>query len=410
MSVLCCHVPHLLIELACRREPRWRGLPLALLGPDERVWAVSPAAAQCGVQVEMRPQQAQVACPELLLRPLDLAAAEMEQGTLLAVLAQWELPVEPQSWGMAYVDLHSVAKTAATVQPLAADLGRRLRSDMGQELQPALGWDSGKFTARAAALQVVPGRMRFVDKRDETRFLGPLSITLLPLPRPHLQQLHWLGIRTLGQFADLPPAAVWQRFGAGGKLAHRWAQGRDDRPVCAAVSQAPPPTAVILDPPSGTLQPVVEAVMASLRPMLIDRAAALEGVRRLRIAVSFVAGEQQSADLVFVEPATQPQRVQAALVQQLCRMRWPSEVEKVQWALLECGELAAPQLSLLAEPQQRLRALSDLAGSLSSRYSSLLFQACLPHANHPVPERRSVLQPLAQPLSGTAVAHVSSLA
>ena len=291
MSVLCCHVPDLLIELACRREPWWRGLPLALLGPDERVWAVSPAAAQCGVQVEMRPQQAQVACPELLLRPLDLAAAEMEQGALLAVLAQWELPVEPQSWGMAYVDLHSVAKTAATVQPLAADLGRRLRSDMGQELQPALGWDSGKFTARAAALQVVPGRMRLVDKRDETRFLGPLSITLLPLPRPHLQQLHWLGIRTLGQFAELPPAAVWQRFGAGGKLAQRWAQGRDDRPVCAAVSQAPPPTAVILDPPSGTLQPVVEAVMASLRPLLIDRAAALEGVRRLRIAVSFVAGE-----------------------------------------------------------------------------------------------------------------------
>ena len=378
MSVLCCHVPHLLIELACRHEPRWRGQPLALLGPDERVWAVSPAAAQYGVQVEMRPQQAQVACPELLLRPLDLTAAEMEQGALLAALAQWELPVEPQSWGMAYVDLHNVAKTAAAVQPLAADLGRRLRSDMGQELQPALGWDSGKFTARAAAMQVVPGRMRLVDKRDETRFLGPLSITLLPLPRPHLQQLHWLGIRTLGQFAELPPAAVWQRFGAGGKQAQRWAQGRDDRPVRATVSQAPPPTAVILDPPSGTLQPVVEAVMSSLRPLLIDRAAALEGVRRLRIAVSFVAGEQQSADLVFVEPATQPQRVQAALVQQLCRMRWPSEVEKVQWTLLECGELAAPQLTLLAEPQQRLRALSDLAGSLSSRYSSLLVSSLSP--------------------------------
>ena len=358
----------------------------------------------------MRPQQAQIACPELLLRPLDLAAAEMEQGALLAALAEWELPVEPQTWGMAYVDLHSVAKTATTVQPLATDLGRRLRSGMGQDLQPALGWDSGKFTARAAAMQVMPGRMRLVDKRDEVRFLGPLPITLLPLPRAHLQQLHWLGIRTLGQFAELPPTAVWQRFGAGGKQAQRWAQGRDDRPVRTAVTQAPPPVSVVLDPPSGTLQPVVEAVMASLRPLLIDRAAALEGVRRLRIAVSFVSGEQQSADLVFVEPASQTQRVQAALVQQLCRLRWPSEVEKVQWTLLGCGELTAPQLTLFAEPGQRLRALSDLAGSLSSRYSPLLFQAHLAHATHPVPERRSVLQPLAQSLSGTVAAHVSSLA
>ena len=31
-----------------------------------------------------------------------------------------------------------------------------------------------------------------MDKADEVRFLAPLSITLLPLPRAHLQQLHWL--------------------------------------------------------------------------------------------------------------------------------------------------------------------------------------------------------------------------
>jgi nucleotidyltransferase/DNA polymerase involved in DNA repair len=414
VSVLCCHVPNLLIEIACRREPGWRGRALALLGPDERVWAVSPAAAECGVQVEMRPQQAQIACPELLLRPLELATAEAEQGALLAALAEWELPVEPQTWGVAYVDLHSVAKTAAAVQPLAADLGRRLRNGMGEHLQPALGWDSGKFTARAAAMQVAPGRMRLVDKRDEVHFLGPLPITLLPLPRAHLQQLHWLGIRSLGQFAGLPAAAVWQRFGAAGKQAQRWAQGRDDRPVRAAVTQVSPPLKVVLDPPSGTLQPVVEAVMASLRPLLIDRAAALEGVRRLRIVVSFVAGEQQSADLVFVEPASQARRMQAVLVQQLCRMRWPSKVESVQWTLLECGELTTPQLTLFAESNQRLRSLSDLADKLSSRYSPLLFQANLPHATHPVPERRGAFQPLAQALAesftGTAAAHVSSLA
>jgi nucleotidyltransferase/DNA polymerase involved in DNA repair len=370
---------------------------LALVGPDERVWAVAPAAAQAGVQVAMRPQAAQIACPELLLRPLDLAAAEEQQSALLAVLVEWQLPVEPQTWGMAYIDLHSVAKQAEAVQPLATDLGRRLRREFGMTLQPSLGWDSGKFTARAAAMQTAPGRMRLVDKHDEVRFLGPLPITLLPLPRTHLQQLHWLGIRTLGQFADLPPAAVWQRFGPGGKQAQRWAQGRDDRPVRAAVAEPPIPTTVVLDPPARTLQPLVEVLMASLRPLLIDRAAGLEGVRHLRIEVVFTVGAPQTADLLFVEPAAEPQRVQAALIQQLCRMRWSGEVEKVHWTLLACGELTAPQLALFADPPARLRSLGELAEKLSSRYSALLLQAAITHTHHPVPERRGALLPLVEP-------------
>jgi hypothetical protein len=87
--------------------------------------------------------------------------------------------------------------------------------------------------------------------------------------------------------------------------------------------------------------------------------------------------------------------VQAALMQQLCRLTWPSEVEAVQWALLQCGELVAPQLTLFPDPPQGLGALANLAQKLSSRYGHHLFQAILPHANHPIPERRSALLPLA---------------
>ena len=277
MSVLCCHVPHLLITLACRQSSDLASRPLALLGPDDRVWAASPEAGSCGVHKQMRAQEARSACPDLLLRPLDLGAAETEQNALLAELAEWQLPLEPLSWGSAYVDLHAVAKDRSSVQPLVTDAGRQLRQRLGEDLQPALGWDSGMFTARAAACVAPPGRMRLVDKADEAHFLQPLPITLLPLPRPHLQQLHWLGIRTLGQFAALPSAGVMQRFGAGGKKAQRWAQGHDDRPVCGAVAQAPAPVTVTLDTPTATLQPLVDAVMASLRPLLLARGSGAGG-------------------------------------------------------------------------------------------------------------------------------------
>jgi protein ImuB len=407
MSVLCCRIPDFLLALAYRQNPGWAGRPVALLGPDERVWAASPEAQREGVQVQMRPPQAQLCCRDLLLRPLDVAACQAEQDAFLATVATWELPVEPQEWGAAYVDLHTLASTRTAVQPLALELGRAVRTALGEPLQPALGWDSGKFTARAAATQASPGRLRLVDKADEVRFLAPLPISLLPLPAPHRQQLHWLGIRTLGQFAALPPAAVWQRFGAAGKLAQQWAQGKDRRPVCGGVPARPGEAAAELDPPAHQLQPVVNALLASLQPALARWAKQLEGLRHLRVQVAFVGGATRTLDLTFVEPASQPGRVQAALVQRLCASSWPAPVQSVRWQALATGELAAPQLSLLTEPVSpapRLVALNEVAHKLLPRYGTLFFRAAVADPRHPIPERRASFQGLCGDLHDATVA------
>lgn len=392
MSVLCCRVPDFLIALAVRRQPAWTGQPLALLGPDDRIWAASPAARRSGVQVAMRPPQAQVACPDLLIRPLDVAGAQAAQAALLETLAAWALPVEPLEWGAAYVGVAAVARTASSVQPLAADAGRRLRRTLGEALTPAVGWDSGKFTARAAAAQAPPGRMRLVDQADEVNFLAPLPVALLPLPPAQLLQLHWLGIATLGQFARLPAAGVWQRFGAAGRLAQQWAQGRDDRPVQPAAASAPLPIRTAVDPPTGRLAPVVAAVMAELQPVLAQQAACLAGIRHLRVTLCFAVGADRSLDLTFVEPASQAGRIQAALVQQLGGFAWPAEVEAVQWSILATGELAVRQLDLFAPAAGRLLALDAIAQQLASRYGPLLHRGRLLDEQHPLPERRARLE------------------
>lgn len=389
MSVLCCRIPHFLIALACRHQSAWAGRPLALVGSDDRLWAVSPEAQRCGVQVQMRPQQAQVYCPEVLLCELDVKASEAVQAELLATAAQWELPVEPLTWGAFYVDLHLVGKSAESVRPLAVELGQRVRTLCGEALQPALGWDSGKFTAHAAAVQIAPGRVRLVDKTDEVRFLTPLPVTLLPLPSLHMQQLHWLGVRTLGQFAALPAAAVWQRFGAAGKLAQRWAQGKDDRPVHNAVPGTATVTAVTIDPPANQLHPVVGAVMASLQPALAQWAKALVGLRHLRLTLDFVAAADRSVDLTFVEPANQPARVQAALVQQLAAHVWPGEVQAVRWQALAVGELLAQQPTLFDAVEGRPASLDVVVEGLIGRYASALLRSQVVEPGHPVAERRS---------------------
>lgn len=390
MSVLCCQVPDFLVGLARRNQPDLSERPLALLGADERVWAVSREAQLSGVSTQMTPRQAQMRCPDVFLRPLDTEGGEAEQSAFVRILAECGLPVEAQTWGIAYVDLHAVAKTTAqSVQPICAEMGKQMRHLLGESLVPALGWDTGKFTARVASDYARPGHMRLVEHSAEERFLSPLPITLLPLETRALQQLDWLGITTLGLFAQLPATAVWQRFGQSGKLAQRFAQGRDNRPVCPNAKTTPQAMTVDFDPPTALHAPVLEAALALLRPQLSLLADQLEGYRHLRLDLGFAEGSWRTLDCLFVEPVGEERRLRATLSHQFQILEWPAELSTLNITLLERGELVTRQLTLF-EIEQNRPPLLQLAQKLSGRYGNVFFRAQLTDERHPLPERRSV--------------------
>lgn len=395
MSVMCCHIPDFLVRVTERREPELSGRPFALLGADEKVWAASPKARESGVTLRMPARQARMRCADVHLQPLDLETCRAEQNAFLETLARGGLPVESPAWGQAYVDLQAVGKTSRGVQPYCADFGSQVRDVLGDALLPSLGWDTGKFTARAAASYATPGHMRLVDRANEERFLAPRPIDLLPLSPLALQQLDWLGIRTLGQFARLPVTAVWQRFGDEGKLAQQWAKGHDHRPVRPTVRESAPPLSLDFDPPTGLHGAVLEGILARLRPVLSVLAQQLEGCRALRLDLRFdntsPAEAERAIDCTFVEPVCDEARIRAALSHRLEILNWPAELSGVKIALLETGELVPRQLSLFPVDVPHLSLVTALAGKLSGRYSDIFFQPRLEEARHPLPERRAAL-------------------
>ena len=390
MSIMCCRVPEFLMSLAERDKPELSGKPVALVGADELVCAVSPEARQSGVTLQMEPRQAQMRCPDVQLQPLDLEKCRAEQGAFVGKLVECGLPVESPSWGVAYVDLQAVATTSQMVQPFCADLGKQARGVLGEDRVPSIGWDTSKFTARAAASTATPGHMRLVDRSNEVHFLRPLSIALLPLSPLALQQLTWLGIRTLGQFGNLPKTAVWQRFGAEGKLAQAWAQGRDDRPVRRTIEEATPAISMDFDPPTGLHGDVLEAVLSNLRPSLSALARRLEGCRRLRLDLHFDDDSTRHIAHTFVEPVVEESRLRATLSHQLQILNWPAELMSLNMSLLDCGELVPHQLMLFDLDTGR-SPLLQLAERLSGRYREIFFRLSLSDERHPLSERRSTM-------------------
>lgn len=388
MSVLCSRIPDVALTLALRRQPGIMDRPVALLGRDEAVLAVSAAARQMGVQTGMAARQAQLRSPDITLLPADLEACRAVQDAFLAELAEWELPVEPHGLGMAYVDLHLVSTQRNDVQGLAGDLGRRLRRALGDELQPALGWDHSKFCARSAACYTAPGRMKLVAQEDEARFLAPLAVALLPLSPLDLRRLHWLEINTLGQFAALPAAAVRQQFGRQGQLAQRWAQGRDNRPVRRMYPAAWRALEVALETPTTLLPPVVDGAMAALQPNLEAWAAELQGCTKLQLELHFTNRERRTLDLTWLEPVRRPARLRAHLANQLALLPWPAALDRLVITQAQTAELPALQMTLFAEADGEEATIDEVAETLKARYGAIFRRGLLADATHPVPWRR----------------------
>jgi nucleotidyltransferase/DNA polymerase involved in DNA repair len=65
-------------------------------------------------------------------------------------------------------------------------------------------------------------------------------VTLLPLKRELVERLHWLGLRSIGQLAQLSCAALVQQFGAVGEQLFTLAHGDDPPPATLPPTPEPP--------------------------------------------------------------------------------------------------------------------------------------------------------------------------
>lgn len=399
MSVLYCTIPHFAAALARRDRPELSDRPLVLVGPEKRVFGTSAGAAAYGVRSGMTARAAEVHCPEARLLEADLVGCRAEAEALCQVLETASDRVEPHGWGAAYVDMgDGLARNRASAVDLCQEVGRSVRGALGQNLQPALGWNSNKFTAQTAARRTPPGHLRAVDRAGEQIFLQPLPVTLLPLVQDSLQRLQYLGLRTLGQYAALPRAAVWQQFGQVGIMAHRCARGRDDRPVVPR-GQAPQYTAEVeFELPLTKRSRLVAALVRLVSPLLAGLRDNLQACGQVRLAVHFDDGSAQERARSFLLPVAGERRVVEALDRLLDGMQWPAPASALAVTLARIQDVAAEQLTLFSldvSANQEKETLGEVERYLTTRFGThpsggnRLRRPVLARPGAPLPEWRA---------------------
>jgi protein ImuB len=262
--VVCALFPRFQLTVAAGDRTGLLQAPTALApepGAAQHVGEVSLAAEAYGVHEGMRLGEALARCPRLMLVPPDPAGVADFWERLLVRLESIGAAVEPERPGFVCFDATGLLRLHGGIDGVLLGARRALRTPARFGVAPS------RFAAVAAASRARVRRPEIVAEarpgapganaqapgpggqapgppgqapgpggqargpRARARaYLAPLPVALLRA-RPALadlpEALERLGVRTLGELAELQPAALADRFGSLGLLAHELACGGD---------------------------------------------------------------------------------------------------------------------------------------------------------------------------------------
>jgi len=335
-SAVCLWIP--LYALRCEedRRPDLVNRPAAVLTPEDsrRIWQASSHARRQGVKPGLTVSQAIGLCPSLSLLEPDPVFYDEQFAKLLMRLEHVSPVIEPAELGRAYVGtdglegLYGDPRGQLKVIEKAAG-GNSDTDDSTASLPARLGWARGKFTAWVAATKATPGKPIIVADEDRLSFLRGQPVAALPLHPDNHRRLQQLGIKTLGDLAALPEAAVVAQFGREGRAAWRLAAGKFDEPVTGKVR--PQPIVTSLDYPS----PVADrGMLAHTIGVLIEHA--LRDPRRtgwrvqtVRVRAALEQGASWMIEAMLKDPAALRERIHAPLLAHLERTPPTGAVESL---------------------------------------------------------------------------------
>jgi protein ImuB len=402
--VVCAYIPRFELAVAAGEGARiarqtlvGRALAVAPpVGGEQRVGEVSGAAEARGVARGMVLGEALARCPDLVLVPGDPVLVAEAWETALRALEAIGAAVEPARPGLAYFESDGLrgihGARAATLAAAARALARPVR----------IGAGPTRFCALAAALAVRSRRPLVIEgppTLEARRWLAGRPVGLLGFREDTaslIEPLSRLGVRTLGELVRLGRAALSDRFGAPGALAHRLACGEDSPLRVRRLEERLEESMEVGDASSG------EALKRVLS-VLVDRLLAHSErrgrtLRAATLSARLIAGGGWRERVVFRQALCDPERIWLALSVRLQAL--PAPAAELKLAAERFGPPAREQSALFDEAHARQARAARLREAVAqvravAGQDAALRAVCVDPDSR-VPERRVVLAPISE--------------
>jgi DNA polymerase-4/protein ImuB len=209
-----------------------------------------------------------------------------------------------------------------------------------------------------------------------------------------IDRLELLGLRTIGDLAELPFSAVQAQFGRPGAHAWRVAHGHSTEPVMARAVLPAVQAGLRVDDPLGS----VEAVMAAIDQLLSQTFGqpSLQGrsARQVRLRALLSDGTSWERLYTFKEALSTREAARRALKSKLDLPNGlpPAPIEELALELLGLGGEAVRQPGLFVARARQLAEIAEAARQLRARYGRVpLYHAIEVEPWSRIPERRWAL-------------------
>jgi protein ImuB len=205
MRIACIYLPSLPLQVHLRGAPHRIGAPVAVV-TRTTVTTCSRAAWAAGVRPGMTVAAALELAPDLVTvaadRAAELATVRALAEALLAVTDAVDLGGDPSG-------THHCLYAMVPGRTRGTTFGNRVLEVVeGQGLRGRIGIADDRFTAWVAASTNDDERVVSVPRGGSAAFLAPLPLSLLAIGAEVQHVLNAMGVRTLGEFAALPPPSV----------------------------------------------------------------------------------------------------------------------------------------------------------------------------------------------------------
>ncbi len=394
MKVVCVHIEHFAAAVEIREHPEFLSHPIIIGGfPNERksIFECCAQAASLGIVPGMPLRQAHHICPDATFIPLDEGKYTRAFDDVLDILDQFSPIVEADEPGRAFLDVTGLERLLGSEEEIA----RRIGSDVFHRahLNPKVGIARNKFVASVAANIASTKRPCVARKGREARYLGPLPARLLPVSEEMRRRLDLLGLRTMGQIASLPLDALAYQFGEEGILAHKLANGEDERPL---VPRAKP---MILEQElsSESSMETIDALIAALDRILDSLIPRLRNRNQvcgqMKLCFHLDGAKVWHESLKLKEPTDSKREMLTLLKHRLETVAFPAGITGIHFGLAQlCGEESKQNSLFLEGRVKQEERLKSVVKRLQARFGqNPLKKVAHVDPSSRIPERRSIL-------------------
>ena len=214
-------------------RPELRGTPVIVGGGGNRgvVLSATYEARAFGVHSAMPMTRARRLCPQATIVEPDYDAYTQVSAGVMEIFRSITPVVEPLSLDEAFLDVAGAVRRVGSPKYIGEMIRSRVHDEQG--ITCSVGVASTKFVAKLASTRAKPDGLLVVPQDKVVEFLHPLPVgALWGVGDKTEQELTRLGLRTVGDLAQIPVATLERALGpSAGKHLAALAWGRDARRV-----------------------------------------------------------------------------------------------------------------------------------------------------------------------------------